>query len=75
MNVIAIVWISGNTYYVDEMDTEFYHSLIRIKKVFKTMYPKTAWNGELRARKNLLLMPITHLANHTSELLFYLAVA
>lgn len=51
LNVIAIVWISGNTYYVDEMDTELYHSLMRIKKVFQTMYPKTLWNGELQPIK------------------------
>ncbi len=47
MNVISIVWISGKTYFVKEMDTELYHSLQRIKKVFKTMYPKTSWKGEL----------------------------
>ncbi len=51
MNVISIVWISGNTYYLDEMDRELYHSLERVKKVFKTMYPRTSWNGELRVRK------------------------
>ncbi len=50
MNAISIVWISGNVYYVDEMDTELYHSLERVKKVFQTMYPKTKWDGELRAR-------------------------
>ncbi len=47
MNVISIVWISGETYSVDEMDKELFESLKRIKKVFKTMYPKTPWNGEL----------------------------
>ncbi len=51
MNVISIVWISGKTYYVDEMDTELCASLKRVKKVFKTMYPKTTWKGKLRARK------------------------
>ena len=51
MNVISIIWISGQIYYVDEMDTELFHSLDRVKKVFKKMYPKTLWNGELRARK------------------------
>ncbi len=47
MNVISLVWISGKSYYVDEMDTELHASLIRIKKVFQEMYPKTKWNGEL----------------------------
>lgn len=35
LNVITIVWISGETYYVDEMDTELYYSLLRIKKSFR----------------------------------------
>ena len=51
MNVISIVWISGNIYYIDEMDTELYHSLERVKRVFKKMYPRTLWEGELRVRK------------------------
>ena len=51
LNVISIVWISGDVYYVDEMDSELYESLARIKEVFRIMYPKTSWNGELRARK------------------------
>jgi hypothetical protein len=51
MNVISIVWISGETFWVEEMDLELCESLERVKKVFKTMYPKTSWNGELKARK------------------------
>ncbi len=47
MNVISIVWISGDTYVVDEMDGELYESLKRIKRVFQTMYPRTSWDGEL----------------------------
>ncbi len=50
-NVISIVWISGKTYFVDEMDTELYESLKRIKKVFQTMYPRTSWKGELKVGK------------------------
>ncbi len=51
MNVISIIWISGDTYFVDEMDNELYESLKRVKKVFKVMYPKTSWNGELKPHK------------------------
>ncbi len=51
MNVVSIVWISGETYYLDEMDAELYESLKRVKKVFEVMYPKTSWHGELKARK------------------------
>ncbi len=51
MNVISIIWITGNDYYVDEMDAELYHSLERVKKVFQTMYPETQWNGRLLVGK------------------------
>ncbi len=48
LNVISLVWISGKTYYVDEMDAELHESLKRVKKVFNTMYPNTSWEGELK---------------------------
>ena len=47
MNVISIIWISGNRYTIDVMDEELYNTLNRVKRVFQTMYPKTAWDGEL----------------------------
>ncbi len=50
-NVISIIWISGKTYYIDALDEEFYHSMNTVKKVFKRMYPRTKWNGELIPRK------------------------
>jgi hypothetical protein len=51
MNAISIIWISGETYTVEEMDTELYQSLQRVKKVFQYMYPKTRWDGELKPKK------------------------
>lgn len=51
MNVISLVWISGKDYYIDSMDHEVYHSLGRIKKIFKIFYPETSWNGRLIPRK------------------------
>ncbi len=50
-NVISIIWISGRTYYIDSLDEEFYNSMKIVKKIFKRMYPKTKWNGELIPRK------------------------
>lgn len=47
MNVVSIVWISQEMYYVEQMDTELYHSLNRVKKVFQVMYPNTDWSGEI----------------------------
>lgn len=51
MNVISLVWISGNDYYIDSLDQEVYESLERIKKIFTVFYPKTGWNGRLIPRK------------------------
>ncbi len=51
MNVISLVWISGEDYEVDEMDAEVYESLQRIKDVFKIFHPKTPWNGRLIPKK------------------------
>lgn len=65
MNVISIIWISDKIYYVDEMDTELYYAFERVKRVFKKMYPKTAWDGELRAHK--LVAHQLPFAPHTRE--------
>ncbi len=50
-NVISIIWISGRTYYIDSLDQEFHESLKTVKEVFRRMYPKTKWDGELIPRK------------------------
>lgn len=51
MNIATIVWISGKTYEVDIMDKDAYRSLKIIKEVFRRLYPKTKWDGELVPRK------------------------
>ncbi len=47
MNTISIIWISGNDYYIDAMDRDLYHSLERVRKIFKRFYPSTSFNGNL----------------------------
>ncbi len=51
MNVISLVWVSGQDYQIEEMDIEVFQSLERIKKVFEVMYPKTPWKGRLIPKK------------------------
>ncbi len=61
MNVISIVWISGETYSIEAMDEELYYSIQRLKEVFKVIYPKTCWDGELipeRLVKNILVSSV-----------------
>ncbi len=51
MNVISLVWISGQEYEIESMDEEVYQSLERIKRIFKIFYPKTPWRGKLVPKK------------------------
>lgn len=50
-SVIAIIWISGQRYTIDEMDEELYYSLIKVKEFFKRYFCNTLWKGELRPRR------------------------
>jgi len=47
LNVISIVWVSGDTYHIPALDYDLYYSLKKVKKVLQAMYPKTDFNGEV----------------------------
>ncbi len=51
MNVISAVLISGDTYSVEAMDEELFYSIKKLKEVFKVMFPKKIWDGELIPEK------------------------
>lgn len=51
MNVVSIVWISGQDYYIDEMDAKLYASLEKVKAVIERMFTKTKWRGRLIPRR------------------------
>ena len=70
-NVLPIVWISGQDYYIDALDADFYYSMEKIKKIFKRMYPKTRWKGRLIPRKlvqNGPLVPLKDTRYHRALL-------
>ncbi len=67
MNVMSLVWISGQDYEIDEMDTEVYQSLQTIKDVFKLFYPNTSWDGNLIPKK-LTTHSFTHTLDTTAVL-------
>ncbi len=50
-NVIAVIWISGKEYTIEEMDEDLYYSLIKIKEFFKRFFYNTSWEGELRPKR------------------------
>lgn len=70
MNVISLVWISQEDYIIDEMDTEIYESLERLKKVFEIMYPHTSWNGRILPKKLVTHQPLKENVPGKMALLF-----
>lgn len=50
MNLITLIWASGDTYYIDAMDQDLFYSLQVVKEVFRRLYINTAWQGELKPR-------------------------
>ena len=37
-NTIAVIWLSGRTYTIEEMDEDLYYSLMRVKEFFKRFF-------------------------------------
>ncbi len=71
MNVISIIWVSGEAYYVDTIDEDIYNSLTRVKKVLQRLYPGTKWEGTLIAKKcvkNEPLVPFKSTDTHVAQL-------
>ena len=70
LNVISLVWISQEDYYIDAMDQEVYESLERIKKVFEILYPNTSWTGRLVPRTLICHEPLVPKKSDKIALLF-----
>ena len=51
LNIIPVVWFSNETYSIDVMDKDLYHSLQKVKEVFQAFYPHHSWSGELVPQK------------------------
>ncbi len=49
--IIPLIWVSDKQYSIDVMDYDLYHSLIKIKNIFKKFYPSLSWSGELIPKK------------------------
>ncbi len=57
MNLIAVVWFSGEEYTIDEMDEDLYYSLIKIKEFHKRYFCNTSWKGELKPKRLVKNIP------------------
>lgn len=50
-NVAPIIWLSGVSVQVKEIDATFAKSLSRMKQVYKEMYPMYEWSGSITVEK------------------------
>lgn len=62
-NVIAVIWLSGKEYTIEEMDEDLYYSLMKIKKFFKRFFYTTSWDGELKPERLIKNVPPTTNSN------------
>ena len=70
MNIISLIWISGEEYTIECMDEEVYHSLERIKEVFRVLYPQTPWTGTLVPQRLVKTKEVEPNENEITALLF-----
>ena len=61
LNIAPVVWFSNKTYSIDVMDKELYHSLQKVREVFRMFYPCHSWLGELIPKKLVTnMMSLSH---------------
>ena len=46
-NVLPIVWLTGSTLFIEELDREFYYAIPKIKCGYVKMYPESKFDGEI----------------------------
>ena len=56
-NVIAVIWLSGKEYTIEEMDEDLYYSLVKIKIFFKRFFYNTLLEGELKPERLVKNIP------------------
>ena len=47
LNVLPLIWLSGETYFIKEMDARLAGSLKAIQNAFLRLYPEGEWSGRL----------------------------
>lgn len=52
-DLLPLIYLSGDNYIVDELDTKMVQSLEKIKRLFIAMYPNTTWKGSLLAKRQV----------------------
>jgi len=67
LNVIPIVWFSGETYRIESLDAELAVSLERVRGGMRRLFPDHEWNGELQPDR-IVTLPIPPDAGATGVL-------
>lgn len=67
LNVISIIWMSGDEYAIDSMDEDLYHSLNTIKEVLCRLYPNTSFEGSLIPKRLVNNLPKVPLKDENNE--------
>jgi hypothetical protein len=49
--ISPLLWFSGKSYIIPEMDDNLYHTLEKLKLVLKKFYPKLSLDGRLHPKK------------------------
>jgi hypothetical protein len=57
--ISPLLWLSGKTYTIDQMDYDTYYALEQVKRIFKKFYPRLSFKGTLTAHKLILNKPPT----------------
>lgn len=71
LNVITIVWVSGENYSIEAMDEDLFYSLKKLKKVLKRIFQKTSWKGNVIPDRLVKNKPIVPLKDPTKEIALF----
>lgn len=52
-NIIPLMWITDSILWIEEIDREYYDSLLRIKYAYQDMYPKHKLKGNIISAKTI----------------------
>ena len=66
MHALPMIWLSGDTYYIDYLDADFNKSMQIIQRVISIFYPAMSWTGKLIAR-NLVKYSFTESPEHSKN--------
>lgn len=50
-NILPILWITGTTIEIDELDEDFHNSVEKIKEAYVNMWPSVIWSGGILAKR------------------------